>query len=79
VQHVVKANILEAADTPHKLIAIDLHDDKNLLGKYKIVVGIGATSEMSKAKSSELQWMKFKMQCRKYFIAAIDKTVERTL
>ena len=31
MQRVVKSNVLEAADTPRKLIAVDLKGDKNLL------------------------------------------------
>ena len=49
MQRVVKSNVLEAADTPRKLIAVDLKDDKNLLSWDKIGVGIGAVSEVSKA------------------------------
>jgi len=48
MQRVVKANILEAADTPRKLVAVDLKDDKNLLSRDKIGVGIGGVSKVSK-------------------------------
>ena len=51
----VRSNVLEAADTPRKLIAMDLRDDENLHVEDKIVVGIGAMSELSKAKCSDLQ------------------------
>ena len=48
MQCVDKSNVLEAADTPRKLIAVDLKDDKNLLSRDKIGVGIGAVSEVSR-------------------------------
>ena len=73
MQHVVKSNVLEAADTLHKLIAIDLKDDKNLLSRDKTGVGIGAVSEVSKAKCSNFQKMVFRMQCRKFIVALIGK------
>ena len=38
--------------------------------------GIGAVSELAKAKCSDLQKMEFKMQFRKFIIALIEKTVE---
>lgn len=51
---------------------------KNLLSRDKIGVGIGAVSEMAKAKCSDLQKMEFNMQFRKFIIALIEKTVERS-
>ena len=57
MQRVVKSNVLEAADTPRKLIAVDLKDDKNLLSRDKLGIGIGAVSELAKAKCSDLQKM----------------------
>jgi len=78
MQRVVKSNVLEAADTPRKLIAVDLKDDKNLLSRDKLGIGIGAVSELAKAKCSDLQKMEFKMQFRKFIIALIEKTVERS-
>ena len=57
-----KFNVLEAADTPRKLIAIDLRDDKNLLSRDNMGIGIGAVSELAKAKCSDLQKLEFKMQ-----------------
>jgi len=78
MQRVVKSNVLEAADTPRKLIAIDLQDNKNLLSRDKVGIGIGAVSEMAKAKCSDLQKMEFQMQVRKFIIALIQKTVERS-
>jgi len=77
VHHVVKSAVLVAAHTRRKLIAIDLKDDKNLLSRDKIGVGIDAVSEMAKAKCNDLQILEFKMQFRKFIIALIEKTVER--
>ena len=54
MRRVVKSAVLESADTPRKLIAIDLKDDKNLVSRDKIGVGIGAVSEMAKGKCSDL-------------------------
>lgn len=51
----VTFNVLDAADTLRKLIAIGLTDDNILLFKGKIVVGIGVMSELSKGKYSDLQ------------------------
>ena len=78
MRRVVKSAVLEAADTHRKLIAIDLKDDKNLVSRDKIGVGIDAVSGMAKAKCSGLQKMEFKMQFRKFIIAVIEKTVERS-
>ena len=78
LQRVVKSNVLEAADTPRKLIAIDLQDGKNILSQEKLSIGIGAVSEMAKAKCSELQKMEFQKQFQKFIIALIDKVVERS-
>ena len=54
MRRVVKSAVRESADTPRKLIAIDLKDDKNLLSRDKIGVGIDAVSEMVKAKCNDL-------------------------
>ena len=54
MRRVVKSAVRESADTPRKLIAIDLKDDKNLLSRDKIAVGIGAVSEIAKGKCSDL-------------------------
>ena len=78
MHHVVKSSVLEAADTHRKLIAIDLKDDKNLVSRDKIGVGIGAVSELAKAKCNDLQILEFKMQFRKFIIALIKKSVERS-
>ena len=77
MQRVVKSNVLEAADTPRKLIAVDLTDDKNLLSRDKIGV-VGAVFEVSKAKCSDFQKMEFRMQCRKFIVALIGKIIERS-
>ena len=50
LQRVVKSNVLEAADTPCKLIAIDLKERKNILSREKLGIGIAAVSEKAKAK-----------------------------
>jgi len=47
---VVKSNVLEAADAPRKLIAIDLKEGKNIPHRERLGIGIGAVSEMAKAK-----------------------------
>lgn len=78
MQRVVKSNVLESADTPRKLIAVDLKDDKNLLSRDKMGIGIGAVSEMAKAKCSDVQKMEFQMQFRKFIIGLLEKTIERS-
>ena len=50
----------------------------NLLSRDKIGVDIGAVSEVSKAKCSDLQKMEFRMQCRKFIVALIGKIIERS-
>jgi hypothetical protein len=74
----VKKSVLQAADTPQKLIKIDLKSDEVLLTYKDIDVGVAAKKEVSQCKISDREKMQFRMECRKFLSAMTAKIVERS-
>ncbi|XP_075556329.1 uncharacterized protein LOC142588454 [Dermacentor variabilis] len=76
---IIKQEILRAADTPFKLLKIDLEKPENIVFVNAFDVGFAAKSELRKAaKPSQLALLTFKKECISFLKVCSQKIMERS-
>lgn len=76
---IVKKDILDAADTPSKLLKVDLEKLENCVPVPAFDIGFAAKNELRKApKIPPLSLLQFKKDCVSFIKACCQKVVERS-
>ena len=73
----IRPSCLDDADTPEKLLRIDIEDSSNHLTYSKIEIGFKAETKLKEVKVSERQIMEYRVQCKDFLINTLKKMKEK--
>lgn len=73
----VKKSLLKEADSVTKLVRIDVTAKDNRCSYKDVDIGVAATKDLATSSLSDLERMKFRMQCTEFLSATVVKLLER--
>lgn len=73
---ILKSDVVEEADTPAKLMKVDI--EANLCSTKSINLGVATSAALKKSSMSDLQQLRFRQDCKVFVKGTVDKIIERS-